>query len=136
MAPHVRKWREPKNGARAGKRYMKDEASDASRSSDDRLNQHGNQAVECGRHYAAFVRVEDLLADHIDRCRDVWSPDVRGAQEINAALSWCKGCPILLRCYREMTELRYTGLAGGTIMHRGEPIPRTSQQLNFFGDSN
>jgi hypothetical protein len=104
--------------------------------SDDAINQLGNKAVECGRHYADFVRVENLLGDHIDRCRDVWSPTVRGAEEISTALSWCKGCPILLRCYREMTEERYTGIAGGTIMHNGEPIPKpkTGEQLNMFHD--
>ncbi|WP_131829370.1 hypothetical protein [Mycobacteroides abscessus] len=116
---------------------QRDDATEQdSRSAEDQLNQHGNQAVECGRHYAAFVRVENLLADHIDRCRDVWSPEVRGAEEISTALSWCKGCPILLRCYREMAELRYTGLAGGTIMHNGEPIPKpqSGEQLNMFRD--
>jgi hypothetical protein len=136
MAPQVRKWREPKNGARAGKRYIRDESRDDPCEGNDALNQAGNQAVECGRHYADFVRVENLLGDHIDRCRDVWSPTVRGAEEINAALSWCKGCPILLRCYREMREDRYTGLAGGTIMHNGEPVPRTGQQLNLFREIN
>ncbi|GLE59021.1 hypothetical protein NJBCHELONAE_43320 [Mycobacteroides chelonae] len=120
----------PGKGARAGDRFTKHEAprDDAEQERASR----GNPRYACGRNIEAFEAVEALLGKHLDRKRDVWSPAVAGAEDIADALSWCSGCPILLRCYQQMKEYGYTGIAGGTILHHGEPVPHEPQQLNLF----
>ncbi|WP_079634391.1 hypothetical protein [Mycobacteroides abscessus] len=134
MTPPRRK-NAPGKGARAGTRFIKpDSERDPEYDREQERASRGNPRYACGRNIEAFERVEALLGRHLDRKRDVWSPSVDGAEEISTALSWCNGCPILLRCYQQMKEYGYTGIAGGTILHHGEPVERPPQQLNLFRD--
>lgn len=42
---------------------------------------------------------------------------------ISEVLEWCAECPFRAACYQAMTAgtYRYTGIAGGVILHQGRP---------------
>lgn len=43
------------------------------------------------------------------------------AAPIQTVLHWCARCPIVNVCYDRMSETSYTGIAGGTVLHKGKP---------------
>lgn len=47
--------------------------------------------------------------------------DAAVAEPIHTVLQWCSTCPIINVCYDRMSETTYTGIAGGTVLHKGKP---------------
>jgi len=43
------------------------------------------------------------------------------SKPIAEVLEWCRRCPIIVNCFERMVGSDYTGIAGGTVLHKGMP---------------
>ncbi|WP_071289313.1 hypothetical protein [Mycolicibacterium llatzerense] len=80
---------------------------------------HAVARTECEKDPGIFGIAELAVGKHIDRKRDLWSPDIDAAAEIRAVLGWCAHCVVKANCLDEMSNAGYTGIAGGEFLHKG-----------------
>ncbi|ETZ55271.1 hypothetical protein MAHJHV58_31840 [Mycobacterium avium subsp. hominissuis] len=83
---------------------------------------------ECQKQLPLFITAERFTTNHVDRRRNVWSPDIEGADEIRTVLGWCETCRNRDACLSDMTYFKYTGIAGGEILNKGIPVPKESDE--------
>ncbi|WP_071289312.1 hypothetical protein [Mycolicibacterium llatzerense] len=79
----------------------------------------GTDYPQCQKNPGIFDTVETAVGKHIDRKRDLWSPDIDAAAEIRVFLGWCANCFMKTECLDDMIRADYTGIAGGEFLHKG-----------------
>ena len=80
----------------------------------------GTGYPECQKNPDIFETVEQAVGEHIDRNRDLRSPDIAYAQEIRTYLGWCHSCFMKTACLEDMIWAKYTGIAGGQFLYKGQ----------------
>lgn len=86
------------------------------------------ESTRLGDTSEAQTAVLVTVREAIDEAGDAVVPSARHAltaaavaAPIQTVLQWCSSCPIINVCYDRMSETSYTGIAGGTILHKGKP---------------
>jgi hypothetical protein len=87
----------------------------------------GTDYPECQQDLATFERAETAVGKHIDRNRDLWSPDIDAADAIATHLGWCERCFMTTTCLTDMITVGYTGIAGGQFLYKGQIRTRRPQ---------
>jgi hypothetical protein len=104
--------------------------------------QHG--PAECQIHTEEFDRAERVVelvtTAGLDASIPMMVVDGRAVdvtEPIRTVLRWCAECPFQRLCYEDMTASgRYTGIAGGEILHRGEPYKPRKGRVKKWSRAN
>lgn len=83
----------------------------------------------CRENIPVFVEAETLLSGIIQLGKDPADVEATDAELISTVMAWCEQCPISHGCYQRMSHFKYTGLAGGQLLYRGQPYsPRKARE--------
>ncbi|ART74324.1 hypothetical protein BTO20_37515 (plasmid) [Mycobacterium dioxanotrophicus] len=83
---------------------------------------------DCQINAADFTRIEITVSyvvkKRIDPATAYTAVDGKAVpihEPLTKVLKWCQDCPVREACLAAMSELNYTGIAGGVILKKGEP---------------
>lgn len=79
--------------------------------------------TQCQKQRALALLVERVVGEHLQRRRDLTSPDIEAADEIATYLGWCTTCTLRDTCFTDCLGNRYfTGIAGGKFLLKGKHV--------------
>lgn len=105
---------------------LSDSARDALFYLNEQLDEHA--PTDCQINVEEFSQIEQTITEltklRLDPTKAYIAIDGKAVpvrEPLTAALQGCADCPVRNACLAAMKELDYTGIAGGVILHNGDP---------------
>ena len=105
---------------------LSDDARRALFTLNDQLVEYG--PTECQVNVDEFAQIESTVAHLISLRANpsaayiaIKDKAVPVREPLAKVLDWCADCPVRTACLAAMSQLNYTGIAGGVILRNGDP---------------